>query len=202
MTRSREQWRIRAERAGEQITTLEVEIGELTTDCCGPGWRRWGGGQQKQDPRRTPPRVGPSRVRASGAAYHLSCTFLGPDSGVSRSGPDSVRAAQKVLVAQRPAGTLVRAEGFQLVFSDGAGQQTTPVGGHLQQRSDLHQGVITPSQVRGCGQQPGMADSIKAGFDIPCEFSLDRRDPSGSRALVQSACTASFQPKAVGMAVG
>jgi hypothetical protein len=48
---------------------------------------------------------------------------------------------------KRPAGTLVRAEGFQLVFSDGAGQQTAPVGGHLQQRSDLHQGVITPSQV-------------------------------------------------------
>ena len=45
LTRSREQWRIRAERAGEQITTLEVEIGELTTDCCGPGWRRGGGGQ-------------------------------------------------------------------------------------------------------------------------------------------------------------
>ena len=48
LTRSREQWRIRAERAGEQITTLEVEIGELTTDCCGPGWRR-GGGQHKRD---------------------------------------------------------------------------------------------------------------------------------------------------------
>ena len=29
LTRSREQWRIRAERAGEQITTLEVEIAEL-----------------------------------------------------------------------------------------------------------------------------------------------------------------------------
>jgi hypothetical protein len=29
MTWSREQWRIRAERAGEQITTLEVEIAEL-----------------------------------------------------------------------------------------------------------------------------------------------------------------------------
>ena len=35
LTRSREQWRIRAERAGVQITTLEVEIGELTTDCWG-----------------------------------------------------------------------------------------------------------------------------------------------------------------------
>ena len=29
LTKSREQWRIRAERAGEQITTLEVEIAEL-----------------------------------------------------------------------------------------------------------------------------------------------------------------------------
>src|SRR5271157_2649235 len=54
---------------------------------------------------------------------------------------------QKVLVAERPAGTLVRAEGFQLLFSDGAGHQTAPVGGHFQQWSDLHQGVITPSQV-------------------------------------------------------
>jgi len=32
LTRIREQWRIRAERAGEQITALEVEIAELTTD--------------------------------------------------------------------------------------------------------------------------------------------------------------------------
>jgi len=54
---------------------------------------------------------------------------------------------QKVLIAERPASTLMRAEGFQLVFSDGAGQQMAPVGGYLQQRSDLHQGVITPSQV-------------------------------------------------------
>jgi len=29
LTKSREQWRIRAERAGEQITTLEAEIAEL-----------------------------------------------------------------------------------------------------------------------------------------------------------------------------
>ena len=47
---------------------------------------------------------------------------------------------------KRPAGTLVRRRAFNS-FSDGAGQQTAPVGGHLQQRSDLHQGVITPSQV-------------------------------------------------------
>src|SRR5208337_81631 len=46
---------------------------------------------------------------------------------------------------KRPAGTLTRAEGFQLLVSDGAGQRTAPVGGHLQQRSDLHQGVMTPS---------------------------------------------------------
>ena len=32
LARSREQWRIRAERAGVQITTLEVEIAVLTTD--------------------------------------------------------------------------------------------------------------------------------------------------------------------------
>jgi len=32
LIRSREQWRIRAERAGEQTTTLEVEIAVLTTD--------------------------------------------------------------------------------------------------------------------------------------------------------------------------
>jgi len=33
-------------------------------------------------------------------------------------------------------------------FSDGAGQQTAPIGGHLQQRSDLHQ-VVSPLRVRG-----------------------------------------------------
>jgi hypothetical protein len=45
LTRSREQWRIRAEREGEQITTLEVAIAELTTDygLLRAGWRRWGG---------------------------------------------------------------------------------------------------------------------------------------------------------------
>ena len=59
MTRSREQWRIRAKRAGEQITTLEVEIAVLTTDCCGPGWRRWGTVNKNKTPRRTPLRVGP-----------------------------------------------------------------------------------------------------------------------------------------------
>ncbi len=37
LTRSREQWRIRAERAGEQITSLEIEIAELTNDYFAPG---------------------------------------------------------------------------------------------------------------------------------------------------------------------
>ena len=162
LTRSREQWRIRAERAGEQITTLEVEIAVLTTDYY-PG---------NQDPHKSlqPIRSSNSRSRLprdqrsttesteihgkenpnqlplsvsfrAFRGYAFVMIFLarswGRASGVSRSGPDSVRAAQKVLVAERPAGTLMRAEGFQLLFSDGAGQQTAPVGGHLQQRSDL-----------------------------------------------------------------
>ncbi len=62
--------------------------------------------------------------------------------------PYSIRAIHYVpMDPKRPAGTLMRAEGFQLPFSDGAGQQTAPVGGHWQQRSDLHQDFITPSQV-------------------------------------------------------
>jgi hypothetical protein len=39
MTWSREQWRIRAERAGEQITTLEVEIAELRARLAALGGR-------------------------------------------------------------------------------------------------------------------------------------------------------------------
>ena len=42
LTKSREQWRIRAERAGEQITTLEVEIAELRARLA-----VLGGGQKK-----------------------------------------------------------------------------------------------------------------------------------------------------------
>ena len=42
LTKSREQWRIRAERAGEQITTLEVEIAELRGPVGG-----FGGGSKK-----------------------------------------------------------------------------------------------------------------------------------------------------------
>ena len=48
LTRSREQWRIRAERAGEQITTLEVEIAELTTDLRAR-LAALGGGRSKRD---------------------------------------------------------------------------------------------------------------------------------------------------------
>ena len=54
LTRSREQWRIRAERAGDQITTLEVGIAELRARLAA-----WGGVQENESPRRTPPRVGP-----------------------------------------------------------------------------------------------------------------------------------------------
>ena len=43
LTKSRGQWRIRAERAGEQITTLEVEIAELRARLAALG-----GGQKKQ----------------------------------------------------------------------------------------------------------------------------------------------------------
>ena len=50
MTRSRKQWRIRAERAGVQITTLEVEIAVLTTDYY-PG---------NQDPHKSYSRFGPA----------------------------------------------------------------------------------------------------------------------------------------------
>ncbi len=79
LIRSREQWMIRAERAGEQITTLEVEIAELTTDCCGPGWRRWGGANKIKTPHRTPPRVGPVPGEGfRGQHSHLAFTSLGP----------------------------------------------------------------------------------------------------------------------------
>ena len=72
LTRSREQWRIRAERAGEQITTLEVEIAELTTDCCGPGWRRWGGAIKTRLRAELHRGSDPSRVRASGVSILIS----------------------------------------------------------------------------------------------------------------------------------
>ena len=111
LTRSREQWRIRAERAGEQITTLEVEIGELTTDCCGPGWQRWGGGQQKQDsaPNSTAGRPIPGEGFRGSILISLARSW-GRDSGVSRSGPDSVRAAPESS-RRRAAGRYAHARG-------------------------------------------------------------------------------------------
>jgi hypothetical protein len=74
MTRSREQWRIRAERAGEQITTLEVEIAELRARLAALG-----GANKNKTPRRTPLRVGPVPGESfRGQHTHLACTFLGP----------------------------------------------------------------------------------------------------------------------------
>ena len=104
LTRSREQWRIRAERAGEQITTLEVEIAELRARLAAWGYKN-------QTPRRTPPRVGPSRVRASGDSILISLArSWGRASGVSRSGPDSVRAAPESS-RRRAAGQYAHAHG-------------------------------------------------------------------------------------------
>jgi hypothetical protein len=40
LTRSREQWRIRAERAGEQLTTLDAEIAEFAGPVGGVGGPR------------------------------------------------------------------------------------------------------------------------------------------------------------------
>ena len=122
LTRSREQWRIRAERAGEQITTLEVEIAEW-----GPGWRRWEGQKKKRDSCRTPPRVGPVPGEGfRGQHTHLACTFLGPGFWRLKIRPGSVRACQK---SSSP--TAVRyADAVRpfLLSSDGAGQLTAPVG--------------------------------------------------------------------------
>src|SRR5271157_5901861 len=115
---------------------------------CGPGWRRWGGSRKTRLLAELHRGSDPTRVRASGDAYSSRLHVLGAGLLASQ-GPAQIlfEQRQKVLVAERPAGTLMRAEGFQLVFFDGAGQQKAPVGGHLQQWSDLHQGVITPSQV-------------------------------------------------------
>ena len=75
LTRSREQWRIRAERAGEQVTTLEVEIAELRARLAALG----GGKKKNETPRRTPARVGPVPGEGfRGQHTHLACTFLGP----------------------------------------------------------------------------------------------------------------------------
>ena len=133
LTRSREQWRIRAERAGEQITTLAVEIAVLTTDYY-PG---------NQDPHKSlqPIRSSNSRSRlprdqrsttesteihgkenpnqlplsvsfCAFRGYAFVMIFLarswGRASGVSRSGPDSVRAAPESS-RRRAAGRYARA---------------------------------------------------------------------------------------------
>jgi len=62
LTKSREQWRIRAERAGEQITTLEVEIAELRARLAALGGR----GQKTRLRAELHRGSDPSRVRASG----------------------------------------------------------------------------------------------------------------------------------------
>ena len=148
MTRSRDSGGSEPRERASRSPPCEVEIGELTTDCCGPGWRRWGGGQQKQDssPNSTAGRPIPGEGFRGSILISLARSW-GRDSGVSRSGPDSVRAAPESS-RRRAAGRYAHARGgLSLLVSDGAGQQTAPVGGHLQQRSDLHQGVITPFQV-------------------------------------------------------
>ena len=73
LTTSRKQWRIRAERAGEQITTLEVEIAEL-----GARVAALGGSKKNETPCRNPPRVGPVPGEGfRGQHTHLAWTFLG-----------------------------------------------------------------------------------------------------------------------------
>src|SRR5271166_6579578 len=73
LTRSREQWRIRAERAGDQITTLEVEIAELRARLAA-----WGGSKKTRVLAELHRGSDPSRVRASRDSTHLACTSLGP----------------------------------------------------------------------------------------------------------------------------
>ena len=63
LTKSREQWRIRAERAGEQITTLEVEIAELRARLAALGGRG-----NKNTMRR-------HRTRKSGVNTEIRCQF-------------------------------------------------------------------------------------------------------------------------------
>ena len=73
----------------------------------------------------------PSRVRASGDSILISLArSWGRASGVSRFGPDSVEQQPESSPRRAPAGTLMRTEGFQLVFSDGA-------------NLDAHAGVVT-----------------------------------------------------------
>ena len=60
LTRSREQWRSRAERAGEQITTLEVEIAELRARLAALADR---GSRGTRDQPRNPPKYTEKRIR-------------------------------------------------------------------------------------------------------------------------------------------
>jgi len=106
LTKSREQWRIRAERAGEQITTLEVEIAELRARLAALG-----GGQKTRLRAELHRESDPSRVRASGDSILISLArSWGRASGVSRSGPDSVRPAPESS-RRRAAGRYARARG-------------------------------------------------------------------------------------------
>jgi len=107
LTKSREQWRIRAERAGEQITTLEVEIAELRARLAALGGR----GQKTRLRAELHRGSDPSRVRASGDSILISLArSWGRASGVSRSGPDSVRAAPESS-RRRAAGRYAHARG-------------------------------------------------------------------------------------------
>ena len=60
-------------------------------------------------------------------------------------GSADISGAHRSLVQSCGCGSA--ALGFPWLPVCGAAQQTAPVGSHLQERSDLHQGVITPSQV-------------------------------------------------------
>ena len=80
-----------------------------------------------------------------------------------------------------------------LLFFDDAGQQTVPVGGHSQQWSDLHQGVITPSQVSRHAAPAIMAWRLDQSGAHGLEFHVPRRgeevvfihDERGEAALPQ-----------------
>src|SRR5208337_2411808 len=140
----REQWRIRAERAGEQITTLEVEIAELRARLAA-----WGGFQENESPRRTPPRVGPVPGEGfRGQHTHLACTFLGPGFWRLKIRPRFCSSSARKFSS--PSGRPVRScaqRAFNSSSLMALVNRRRQLGGHLQQWSDLHQGVITPSQV-------------------------------------------------------
>src|SRR5271166_464852 len=121
LTTGREQWRIRAERAGEQITTLEVEIAELRARLAA-----WGGGvQENESPRRTPPRVGPVPGEGfRGQHTHLACTSLRPGFWRLKIRPRFCSSSTRKFSS--PSGRPVRScarRAFNSSSSDGAGQQ-------------------------------------------------------------------------------